>query len=173
MNFNLRESLEILEKTPQTLHYFLTNLSANWLQSDEGEDTWNPKQVIEHLIEGEKTDWIPRVEAILNLEKDNHFRPFNRYSHLNQEPRTIEESLEEFRSLRMNNLNKLQNMIKSDKDYDKIGIHPEFGPVTLKQLISTWVVHDLTHIAQIVRVMAKRYKDDVGPWVSYLGILQR
>lgn len=173
MNFSFQDSLDILESTPQTLQCFLINLSEAWLHSDEGEGTWNPKEVVEHLIEAEKKDWISRTEAILDPDRDNHFTPFNRFAHLNQKPRKMEESLEEFQAIRRENLQRIRTLIKSDSDYDKVGIHPEFGPVTLRQLISTWVVHDLTHISQIVRVMAKRYKDDVGPWSAYLGILQR
>ncbi|WP_010096334.1 DinB family protein [Ornithinibacillus scapharcae] len=173
MNFNFQESIQILEKTPQTLHYFLTNLSDSWLHCNEGDGTWNPKEVIEHLIEAEKTNWVSRTEAILDPDKDSHFEPFNRFSHLNQKPRSIEESIAEFQSIRFNNLNKLRTMVTSSSDFDKVGIHPELGPITLGQLISTWVVHDLTHITQIARVMAKRYNDDVGPWSSYLSILQK
>lgn len=172
MNFELNEAIEILERTPKTLEYFLSGLSINWLQCNEGEDTWNPSQVVDHLIEGDKTDWIPRVEAILLAGRDIRFPPYDRFSHLNKPERTIEEKLAEFQTVRVGSLEILRNLINSDSDLELTGIHPEFGEVKLKQLLSTWTVHDLTHIAQIVRVMAKRYKRDVGPWMSYLGILQ-
>lgn len=172
MNFELNEAIEILERTPKTLEYFLSGLSINWLQCNEGEDTWNPSQVVDHLIEGDKTDWIPRVEAILLAERDIRFPPYDRFSHLNKPERTIEEKLAEFQTVRVGSLEILRNLINSDSDLELTGIHPEFGEVKLKQLLSTWTVHDLTHIAQMVRVMAKRYKRDVGPWMSYLGILQ-
>jgi hypothetical protein len=172
MNFELNEAIEILERTPKTLEYFLSGLPNNWLQCNEGEGTWNPSQVVDHLIEGDITDWIPRVEAILQAERDNVFPPYDRFSHLSKPERTIEEKLIEFQTVRARSLDKLRNLINSESDLELTGIHPEFGEVKLKQLLSTWTVHDLTHIAQIVRVMAKRYKSDVGPWVSYLGILQ-
>jgi hypothetical protein len=172
MNFELNEAIEILERTPKTLEYFLSGLPNNWLQCNEGEGTWNPSQVVDHLIEGDITDWIPRVEAILLVERDNRFPPYDRFSHLNKPERTIEEKLVEFQTVRAKSLEKLRNLINLESDLELTGIHPEFGEVKLKQLLSTWTVHDLTHIAQIVRVMAKRYKSDVGPWMSYLGILQ-
>lgn len=171
MNFKLDEALEILERTPMTLESLLFGLSAGWLQVNEGERTWNASEVVEHLIEAEKTDWLPRVEAILVPEKDNQFPPFDRFAHLNKADRSIDEALAEFKGLRVENLERLEALIQDDSDYKRTGIHPEFGQVTLEQLISTWVVHDLTHITQIARVMAKRYHKDVGPWVAYLGVL--
>ncbi|WP_042150125.1 DinB family protein [Paucisalibacillus sp. EB02] len=172
MNFNLYEAIEVLERTPKTLEYFLSRLSDDWLQCHEGEGTWNASQIVDHLIEGDKTDWIPRVESIILTERDSHFPPYDRFSHLQKPERTIEEKLEEFKVIRAESLEKLKTLIDSESNFDLTGIHPEFGEVTLKQLLSTWVVHDLTHIAQIVRVMANRYRTDVGPWVSYLGILK-
>jgi hypothetical protein len=173
MNFNLSEALEILERTPETLEKLLVGLSPSWLQSNEGDGTWNTLEVIEHLIVGEKEDWIPRIEAILLTDKDNHFKPFDRFAHLTKPMRDIEESLKEFKKLRTENIRKLKELVNSETNIKQTGIHPEFGEVTLEQLLSTWVVHDLTHISQIVRVMANRYKIDVGPWKAYLGILNR
>jgi hypothetical protein len=172
MNFNLNESIEVLERTPLTLEYLLLGLSPSWLQNNEGEGTWNPLEVVEHLIVGEKEDWIPRLEAILQPDKDKLFTPFDRFAHLHKQDRTIEESLKEFNEIRTENIVILKNSIRAEEDLQLTGIHPDFGEVTLKQLLSTWVVHDLTHISQIVRVMANRYKMDVGPWKAYLGILK-
>ncbi|WP_026009557.1 DinB family protein [Priestia filamentosa] len=174
MNFNMKEATEVLERTPQTLEYFLTNVSEGWLQCNEGEGTWNVSEVIEHLIEGEKNNWIPRLEMILQEGENKPFPPFDRYSHLNERSnRSIEQKLFEFKVIRIQNITKLNGLIESPLYLERTGLHPEFGIVKLKELLSTWVVHDLTHIAQIVRVMAERYRADVGPWKEYLGILKR
>ncbi|MFP3845692.1 DinB family protein [Priestia filamentosa] len=174
MNFNMKEATEVLERTPQTLEYFLTNVSEGWLQCNEGEGTWNVSEVIEHLIEGEKNNWIPRLEMILQEGENKLFPPFDRYSHLNERSnRSIEQKLFEFKVIRIQNITKLNGLIESPLYLERTGLHPEFGIVKLKELLSTWVVHDLTHIAQIVRVMAERYRADVGPWKEYLGILKR
>ncbi|MED3728933.1 DinB family protein [Priestia filamentosa] len=174
MNFNMKEATEVLERTPQTLEYFLSNVSEGWLQCNEGEGTWNVSEVIEHLIEGEKNNWIPRLEMILQEGENKPFPPFNRYSHLNERSdRSIEQKLFEFKAIRIQNITRLNGFIESPLYLERTGLHPEFGIVKLKELLSTWVVHDLTHIAQIVRVMAERYRSDVGPWKEYLGILKR
>ncbi|AKO93345.1 DinB family protein [Priestia filamentosa] len=174
MNFNMKEATEVLERTPQTLEYFLTNVSEGWLQCNEGEGTWNVSEIIEHLIEGEKNNWIPRLEMILQEGENKPFPPFDRYSHLNERSnRSIEQKLFEFKVIRIQNITKLNGLIESPLYLERTGLHPEFGIVKLKELLSTWVVHDLTHIAQIVRVMAERYRADVGPWKEYLGILKR
>lgn len=174
MNFNMKEAIEILERTPQTLEYFLSGLSNRWLQCHEGEGTWNVSEVIEHLIEGEKHNWIPRLEIILREGGSEPFPPFDRYSHLNERPeKSIEQKLLEFKTIRTRNITKLKVLIKPEFHLELTGTHPAFGVVTLRELLSTWVVHDLTHIAQIVRVMAERYRTDVGPWKEYLGILKK
>ncbi|ANB58997.1 hypothetical protein GFC29_809 [Anoxybacillus sp. B7M1] len=174
MNFQLQEAIELLQRTPKTLENFLSGLSAGWLQCREGEGTWNATEVIEHLIEAEKTNWIPRLEIILQEHGDKTFPVFDRFSHLKEHSgETIEEKLRLFQELREQNLAKLNHLIGPETDFEWMGIHPAFGPVKLRELLSTWAVHDLTHIAQIVRVMAKRYKEDVGPWIEYLGILKK
>ncbi|WP_417897839.1 DinB family protein [Bacillus haimaensis] len=173
MLFNLKEAIEILERTPKTLEAMLSGLTSDWLQSNEGEDTWNVAEVVDHLIECDKTNWIPRMESILNDEEMKHFPPFDRFSLLNgQESKTIKQALQEFASLREHNVTKLKERYTSDRLLNLRGIHPEFGEVKLRELLATWVVHDLTHISQIVRVMAKRYQTDVGPWEAYLSILK-
>ncbi|WKA55642.1 DinB family protein [Planococcus shixiaomingii] len=174
MNFNVEEAIEILERTPQTLNALLSGLSHVWLESNEGEGTWNPSQVIGHLIEGEKNDWIPRMEMILHEGERRPFPPFDRFAHLIESPeRTIEEKLFEFQTLRQKSLDKLKNLIDSDTNFEQTGLHPDFGPVKLRELLSTWVVHDFTHINQIARTMAERYSEDVGPWKAYLGVLKK
>ncbi|TBL70445.1 DinB family protein [Paenibacillus thalictri] len=173
MNFNAKEAIEILERTPQTLEYFLSGLSAGWLECNEGEGTWNASEVIEHLIEGENTNWIPRVQFLLQEGESKPFPPFDRDAHLKEQSgRSPEQALLEFKRIRMENIAKLKDLIQSGPDLELTGLHPAFGSVKLRELLSTWVVHDLTHITQIVRVMAERYRTDVGPWKAYLGILK-
>lgn len=174
MNFNMKEAVEVLERTPQTLEYFLSGLSDRWLQCNEGEGTWNASEVIEHLIEGEKNNWIPRLELILQEGESKPFPPFDRYSHLNERSeRSIEQKLLEFKTIRTQNTTKLNVLIEPEMHLELTGKHPAFGIVKIRELLSTWVVHDLTHIAQIVRIMAERYRTDVGPWKEYLGILKK
>jgi hypothetical protein len=174
MNFNMEEAIEVLERTPRTLASFLSGLSEGWLQCNEGEGTWNASEVIEHLIEGEKTNWIPRLEFILQEGESQPFPPFDRFSHLKgKTERSIEEKLLEFKTLRAQNITKLKVLIEPELHLELTGSHPAFGQVKLRELLSAWVVHDLTHIAQIVRVMAERYRADVGPWIEYLGILKK
>ncbi|MFC4077768.1 DinB family protein [Salinithrix halophila] len=174
MNFIMSEAIEVLERTPQTLELFLSGLSDGWLQCREEEGTWNVSEVIEHLIEGEKNNWMPRLELILKEGESQPFPPFDRYSHLRgKSERSVEEKLREFKMIRKLNISKLQSLINDKQNLEKTGSHPAFGVVKARELISTWVVHDLTHMAQIVRVMADRYRDDVGPWKEYLGILKK
>lgn len=174
MNFNMKEAIEILKRTPQTLEYFLSDLSDNWLNNNEGEGTWNVIEVIEHLIEGEKSNWIPRLEMIIQEGESKPFPPFDRYSQLNKiSEMSIEQRLHEFKTIRTQNISKIEVLIKPELHFELTGTHPAFGRVKLRELFSTWVVHDLTHISQIVRVMAERYRSDVGPWIEYLSILKK
>ncbi|WP_391118339.1 DinB family protein [Psychrobacillus sp. L3] len=174
MNFNLKEAIEVLERTPHTLECFLSGLSDEWLQCNEGEGTWNVTEVIEHFIEGEKNNWIPRIEIILQEGENKFFPPFDRYFHLNERSeRSIEQKLLEFKTIRTQNITRLKVLIEPELHLELTGLHPAFGVVKLRELLSTWVAHDLTHIAQIVRVMAERYRADVGPWKEYLGILKK
>lgn len=173
MNFNLEEAIEILERTPKTLENFLSGISLGWLESNEGEGTWNAVEVVEHLIEAELNNWIPRLEFILQGKKNNPFPPFDRFSHLHKEDERSDEQLfDEFKRIRTKNIAKLKSLVDQKVHLELTGLHPEFGEVRVRELLSTWVVHDLTHISQIVRVMAKRYRADVGPWKKYLGILK-
>ncbi len=174
MNFELSKSLEILAKTPLVLDALLNGLSKEWIENNEGENTWSPFDIVGHLIFGEKTDWMVRIKTILSESENRLFEPFDRFAQLteNQE-KTISELIHEFKELRKRNLNELNTLNITSNDLNRTGIHPEFGEVNLKQLISTWAVHDLGHLAQISRVMAKQYKNEVGPWINYLGILKR
>lgn len=174
MNFELKEAMELLERTPRALEQLLSGLSAGWLQCREGEGTWNASEVIDHLIECEKTNWMPRLEFLQREGEGKPFPDFDRYAHLREQPPgTLEERLAEFKRLRAENLARLTALAGTHASWEATGTHPAFGVVKARELLSTWVVHDLTHIAQITRVMAERYRNDVGPWVQYLGILKK
>lgn len=172
MNFQLEEAIEILERTPQTLSQLLTGLSSEWINRNEGENTWSAFDVVGHLIEGEKNNWLPRIKMIVTKGATEPFPPFDRFSQLNQnDGKTMEQLLNEFADIRRANLEILRQIINPKTNFEQTGVHPEFGIVKLREQISTWVAHDLTHISQIARVLAKRYQDDVGPWRAYLRIL--
>lgn len=174
MIFNMDEAIEVLERTPKLLDSFLSGLSKAWLHCNEGEGTWNVSEVIGHLIDAEKFNWIPRLELMLHEGENKAFTPFDRFSHLKDSSyRTIDEKLVEFTTLRVENIDKLKALVNEERHFELTGIHPEYGEVKVRELISTWAVHDLTHISQITRVMANRYRADVGPWKAYLGILKK
>lgn len=173
MHFSLNKSIEILERTPDMLHVLLHGLSADWTSVNEGGESWSVFDIIGHLIHGEKTDWIPRMEIILSEQPGKTFAPFDRFAQFeNSQGKSLSQLLEEFKIWRQKNIAILRSRQLSDADLGKKGIHPAFGEVTLAQLLSTWVVHDLNHIAQIARVMAHQYHSEVGPWIEYLSILQ-
>jgi uncharacterized damage-inducible protein DinB len=174
MNFDVSNAIEILEQTPFVVETLLTRLSPGWTSNNEGKETWSPYDVVGHLIHGEKTDWIPRMEIILSINPGKEFQPFDRFAQFKDSHRkNLRDLLDEFKTLRAENIRVLKEKKLSEADLMKTGIHPDFGSVTLKQLLSTWVVHDLEHIAQIARVMSKQYKDEVGPWTKYLPILNK
>lgn len=173
MKFTLHHSLEILERTPDVLHAMLHELSADWTMPNEGPDTWSAYDIVGHLIHGEKTDWIPRMEIILSGKPDRTFEPFDRFAQFeNSKGKSLAQLLEEFKTLRHQNIAKLRATNLANNNLTLTGTHPAFGEVTLSQLLATWTVHDLNHIAQIARVMAKQYKTEVGPWEAYLGVLK-
>jgi len=139
---------------------------------NEGGESWSPFDIVGHLVHGEKTDWITRTETILKYGKEKTFEPFDRFAQFeNSKGKNINELLSEFSALRLKNLHRLNEMNIREDDLIKKGIHPHFGKVTLRELLATWVVHDLGHISQIARVMAKQYKDEVGPWKEYLPVV--
>jgi hypothetical protein len=172
MKFDLNKSYEILERTPSVLRILLSGLSDDWIMNNEGPETFSPYDVIGHLIQGEKTDWRDRTTMILEHGVTKSFVPFDRFAQFEESKgKSMQQLLSEFEKLRADNLIWLKSLNLSETDFDKKGIHPALGQVTLKQLLSTWVVHDLTHIAQITRVMAKQYKEETGPWIEYFRIL--
>lgn len=173
MIFDIPKSIEILERTPLTLESMLMGLSEEWLNNNEGENTWSPYDIVGHLIFGEKTDWVIRTKIILSNSENKTFVPFDRFAQMGDgQKKPIAKLLDEFKILRAKNIEALKSLQIQEADFQSKGIHPELGEVNLKQLLSAWVVHDLGHISQISRVMAKQYKSEVGPWIAYLGILK-
>ncbi len=173
MHFTLEKSIEILERTPDVLEAMLQGISTAWTSPNEGGDSWSAYDIVGHLIHGERTDWMPRAERILSEGTDKTFAPFDRFAQFEESRgKTLTQLLDEFRKLRKKNLGLLSSKKLTDDHLQETGMHPVFGEVTLSQLLATWVVHDLNHMAQISRVMAKQYKEAVGPWIQYLSILQ-
>jgi hypothetical protein len=173
MKFEIRQALEILERTPGVLEAMLTGLSKEWLFQNEGGDTWSPYDVLGHLIHGEKTDWIPRLQIIMEQGTSRPFEPFDRFAQFeDSKGKSPVLLLEEFTRLRQENLRILKNTSLDDDALDRKGIHPAFGEVTLRQLLATWTAHDLSHIVQIARVMANQYKQEVGPWIAFLSVMK-
>jgi uncharacterized damage-inducible protein DinB len=171
--YRVDEAATILERTPRILHEWLSGLPDEWVRATEGPDTWSAYDVVGHLIHGERTDWIPRTELILAKGEPAPFTPFDREAmFVASEGKSLGELLDTFTTLRAANVARLRALALTEADLDRRGIHPEFGPVTLRQHLATWVAHDLSHIAQIARVMAKRYGTDVGPWTRYLSIFR-
>jgi hypothetical protein len=172
MEFDLDKATAVLARTPATLRTLLKDLPRDWVETNEGANTWSPYDVIGHLIHGERTDWIARAKIILEHGESRPFDPFDRFAQLEESKgRTLEDLLEEFGALRERNLATLRKMKIGAGDFEKTGQHPALGRVTLKELLATWVTHDLDHIAQVARTMAKQYASEVGPWQAYISIL--
>jgi hypothetical protein len=172
--FTLTEGRAVLQRTPGALRALLDGLPDAWTRATEGPDSWSPYDVVGHLIHGERTDWVPRAELILSRGADRRFTPFDRFAQLrDRQERSLTDLLLEFERLRHDNLARLEGWRLTEADLALEGEHPEFGAVTLRQLLATWVVHDLGHLAQIARVMAKQYRDAIGPWRAYLPIVDR
>jgi hypothetical protein len=169
----LHQTTALLARTPAVLDALARDLPDEWTRRGEGPGTWTVFDIVGHLIHGERTDWIPRVKMILRFGDAQAFEPFDRLAQQREsEGKTLSELLDLFRRLRADNLIELQSLNLQPPDLERRGRHPAFGAVTLGQLISTWAVHDLTHLHQISRVMAHQYRDAVGPWRAYLGVLQ-
>ena len=172
MKFDLNEATAALSRTPEALKALLNGLPRNWVENNEGAETWSPFDVIGHLIHGERVDWISRAKIILEYGEARPFDPFDRFAQFEESKgKTLGELLDEFATLRENNLTVLREMKISADDLGKTGQHPALGKVMLKELLATWVTHDLDHIAQIARTMAKQYAAEVGPWQAYITIL--
>ena len=174
MNFDLAQSYAVLERTPGVLRALLAGLPETWTTPNEGPDTWSAFNVVGHLIDGEATDWMARARIILAQGENRRFDPFDRFRHIAATTgKTLGELLDRFAALRERNLADLKALALGPAQLALTGEHPALGTVTLEQLLATWVVHDLGHIAQIARVMAKQYGVAVGPWQEYLPVLHR
>ncbi len=172
MKFVLSKSYEILERTPAVLKVLLSNLSDDWVMENEGPETFSPFGVVGHLIQGEKTDWAARTKIILEFGLSKPFEPWDRFAQYEEcNGKSLQQLLDEFEQLRKDNLTWLQSLRLTENDLDKKGVHPSLGEVTLRNLLATWVAHDLTHIAQVTRVMARQYKEEMGPWPEFFRIL--
>ncbi|MBX3277643.1 MAG: DinB family protein [Acidobacteria bacterium] len=173
MTYDIDQAISILSRTPAVLTALLEGLPDAWSAGNEGGDTWSPYDVVGHLIHGERADWIPRAKRILVDGESRTFDPFDRLAQFEESRgKTLDQLLAEFDALRRQSIDELRGMNLKSRDLEKTGIHPAFGRVTLQQLLATWVVHDLDHLAQISRVMAKQYAGEVGPWSQYLSILR-
>lgn len=174
MEFSLAQAVEVLSRTPGVLRALLGGLSEFWVRNNYGPETFSPFDVVGHLIHGEKTDWMARVRIILEHGPARPFEPFDRYAmYKESRGKSIGQRLGEFEELRRKNLADLSRLNLTPDKFDLRGTHPALGPVTLRQLLSTWVVHDLGHLHQIAKCMAWQYRDNVGPWKEYLTILPR
>ncbi len=171
-SFNINEAIQILETTPGVLNALLRNLPEGWADSHEGPDTWSPYDIVGHLIHGEKTDWIPRMQMILEEGTAKPFPDFDREAQFrDSKGKSLFQLLDRFEELRKKNVKELKRQQLTETDFSKTGLHPDFGEVTLQQLLSTWVVHDFSHVRQIARVLAKQYKGEIGPWEKYLPVV--
>jgi len=168
MVYDLQEAIELLSRTPKVLRELMGGLNENWVNFKKHDAAFTPSEVVGHLIAGEQTDWILRMKIMLGKTKQKKFPPFNREGF--DKALGLDERLNLFETLRKNNIEILKESVTS-KDLNNTGFHPELGEVTLKQHLATWVVHDLTHLFQIIESYAIRYKESVGPWIQYLRIL--
>lgn len=174
MIYDLSNAVAVLARTPHTLRAMLSGLSPAWTDATEGGDSWSPYTIVGHLLHGERTDWIPRARIILAQGDTRRFAPYDRFAQFHEsQGRSLDDLLDELERRRAENLATLAGWSLSESQLELVGEHPEFGPVTLRQLLATWVAHDLGHVAQVARVMAKQYREAIGPWRAYLPIMER
>lgn len=172
MDFSYADAIPILRATPGVLRAWLADLPDSWIRGNEGGDTWSPYDVVGHLIHGERTDWLPRLELILAHGDSRPFVPFDRFAQFrDSRGKSLRDLLDTFADLRRENVARLEALRLETTDLDRPGLHPELGPVTLGQLLATWVAHDLNHLGQVARVMGRQYTEAVGPWLEYLPLL--
>ncbi len=171
--FDLKEAITFLERTPEIVKAQLWGLPDVWLQNNEGGNSWSPNQIVGHLVYGEEADWLMRTKIILAFGTKKEFEPYDRFAQDRlYSDKSIEELLSLFKERRAKNLEELKSFNLAEKDLNKKGLHPEFGEISLKTMLSAWVVHDQGHIAQIARVLAKNYTEEIGPWTKYLTIVR-
>jgi hypothetical protein len=172
MTHNLQHTLSLLARTPAALDTLLRDLPDVWILGNEGDSTWNAVDIVGHLIHGERTDWMTRTRMILRDGEARTFEPFDRVGHTREsQNKSLSQLLDEFARLRSDNLDELRTLNLRPEDLERRGRHPAFGTVTLSELLATWAAHDLTHLHQLSRVMAHQYREAVGPWSQYLGVL--
>ena len=173
MDHNLDLTIAVISRTPAALNALLRDLPEPWTHSNEGANTWSAYDVVGHLIHGEKTDWIPRAQRIL---QHGESRPFDKFDRTAQERESkgkpLAQLLDEFAELRAENIQKLRGMKLKPEDFERRGMHPALGTVTLGQLIAGWPVHDLTHLHQLSRILAHQYREAIGPWAAYMGVMR-
>ena len=170
---SLPDAVAVLTRTPPTINAMLRGMPDKWVRCNEGKNTWSAFDIVGHLIVGERTDWMPRVRIILQNGEERPFDPFDRFAQSKEsQDKSLEQLLDDFGWLRSENLKALQALNLHEQDFMRRGRHPALGAVTLSELLATWAVHDLTHVHQLSRVMAHQYRDAVGPWSAYLGVLQ-
>ena len=173
MEHNLEGTIALLERTPATLDALLLNLPEPWTHANEGGTSWSAFDVVGHLIHGERTDWMPRTKRILEFGESRPFDSFDRFAQERESKgKSLPELLGEFARLRGENLRDLRALKLKPEDLRRRGVHPQLGVVTLSELLATWAAHDLTHLHQISRIMAFQYRDAVGPWTKFLGVMQ-
>ena len=171
--FNLDEAIAILTRTPSVLDALLRGLPDIWIHRNEGKDTWSAFDIVGHLVFGEQTDWMPRVRILMEYGESRAFDPFDRFAQLKEsEGRSLAQLLDDFARLRAESLAALHALKLKPEDLARRGQHPALGVVMLSQLLATWTVHDMTHLHQVSRVMAHQYREAVGPWSAYLGVLR-
>jgi uncharacterized damage-inducible protein DinB len=172
MNFSFEDALPVLRSTPSVLRAWLEHLPDTWIRANEGPETWSPFDIVGHLIHGERTDWMERVDILLTHGESRPFTPFDRFAQFEaSRGKALPHLLDTFADLRAANLLRLESLRLNPKDFTRRGRHPELGQVNLGQLLATWVAHDLNHLGQIARVMGRQYSEAVGPWVEYLPML--
>lgn len=173
MEHSLPDTIALLTRTPAALNALLRDLPGTWALCNEGDSTWSPFSVVGHLIHAERADWVPRAKMILQFGETKAFAPFDREGHAREiQGKSLAQLLDEFARVRTENLNELRALNLRPEDLERRGLHPSLGVVTLSQLLATWAAHDLTHLHQISRIMAHQYREAVGPWSRYLGVLQ-
>ena len=171
--FKVADAVAVLTRTPATLNALLRGLPDVWIRGNEGGDSWNPIDIVGHLVHGERTDWIPRARIILEHGEARTFDRFDRLAQFNEnQEKSLDQLLDDFSRLRSENLTTLRALKLQPADFNRRGTHPSLGTVTLAELLATWATHDLTHLHQLSRVMAHQYRDAVGPWSALLGVLK-
>jgi hypothetical protein len=172
MEHKLSHSIVLLTRTPATLNALLRDLPEPWTAANEGENTWSVFDVVGHLIHGERTDWMPRAKRILEFGESKPFDPFDRFAQNREsQGKSLPQLLDEFATLRTQNLMELRSLNLQSQDFQRRGRHPSLGTVTLSELLASWAAHDLTHLHQISRIMAYQYREAVGPWHKFLGVM--